>query len=172
MVGTSEGEFGDLSRLGDERLAEIFSQRRDDPQFLDALNEELKKRNSDEAVDLHIEVVKARRAFARAAMPRVAVVRPPQSGPVRNWLRTFLDRRSLTRPDGRAYLSTSNIDCCGALRPQGVVAGRYQPLADDGPIARDVRPNPLPAVVSGSEAKPSDMGAEGLASTPEANVRK
>ena len=63
---------------GSQRL---FQQRRDDPQFLDALNEELKRRDSDEAFDLHIEVVKARRAFARAAMPRVAAVRPPQSEP-------------------------------------------------------------------------------------------
>jgi hypothetical protein len=100
MAGTLGS--GDLSRLDDRRLAEIFQQRRDDPQFLDALNEELKQRDTDEAIDLQIEVVKARRAFARAARPREAAVRPPQSGPARNWLRTFLDRRSLTRPDGSA----------------------------------------------------------------------
>src|SRR6266404_9888700 len=101
MAATLEEEFSDLSRLDDGRLAEIFQQRRDDPQFLDALNEELKQRDSDEALDLQMEVVKARRAVPRAAMPSKVVLRPRQSGPVRDWLRAFLNGRSLVWPDGR-----------------------------------------------------------------------
>jgi hypothetical protein len=102
MAGTLQGELGDLSRLDDGRLAEIFQQRRDDQQFLDALNEELKQRDSDEALDLQIEVVKARRSFAGAAMSKQTVPRPRQSDPIRDWLCAFLDGRSLLRPDGRA----------------------------------------------------------------------
>jgi len=43
----------------------MFQRRGDDLAFLDALNEELKQRNSDTANDLHMKVVMARRALAR-----------------------------------------------------------------------------------------------------------
>ena len=102
MGSISDKELDDLSRLEDGQLAEIFQQKRDDPQFLDALNEELKKRASDEAVDLHIEVAKARRAFTRATMSGKTATGFLPSGPVRGWLSAFLQRRHLTRPDGRA----------------------------------------------------------------------
>ena len=64
-----------LSRLDDARLAEMFQQRGNDPQFLDALNAELKQRDSDAAFDLHLKVVMARRALVRSqtsAEPRRA----------------------------------------------------------------------------------------------------
>lgn len=103
MGSTSEREeVRDLSRLDDGRLAEMFRQRGNDPQFLDALNQELKQRDSDEAIDLQIEVVKARRALVRAATPYAALGGVVRSGPVRDWLRTFLAARNLARPDGRA----------------------------------------------------------------------
>jgi hypothetical protein len=89
-----------LSRLDDARLAEMFQQRDDDPQFLDALNEELKQRDSDAAFDLHMRVVLARRALVRSqrsAEPRRAS--PPQ--PLHDWLHAFLGARKLTRPDER-----------------------------------------------------------------------
>jgi hypothetical protein len=97
----SEGELKDLSRLDDGRLAELFQQRGDDPQFLDALNAELKQRDSDAAFDLHLRVVMARRALVRpqtSAEPRRAA-RP--SEPVDDWLHAFLDARKLTGPDER-----------------------------------------------------------------------
>lgn len=94
-------DFSDLSRLDDARLAEMFQQKRDDQAFLEALNEVLKHRDSDEATDLHLEVAEARRAFAKPAPPRQMVESPRQSGPVRDWLRAFLGARSLTAPDRR-----------------------------------------------------------------------
>jgi hypothetical protein len=105
-----EGEFGDLSCLDDLRLAEIFQQKRGDPLFLDALNEVLKQRDGDEAIDLQIEVVKARRAFSRPVLQTQAVVRPRQSGPVRDWLSAFLSARSLVGPDGRALYRYRMMD--------------------------------------------------------------
>lgn len=81
----------------------MFRERRDDLSFLDVLNEELKQRDSDEALDLQIQVVTARRTLTRVAAPARAAVRPAATGPVRAWLRAFLQRRRLARPDGRAF---------------------------------------------------------------------
>ena len=101
MAGTLERELRDLSRLDDGRLAEMFQQRGDDPQFLDALSAELKQRNSDASFDLHMRVVMARRALLRSqtsAGPR----RPaPQSEPVHDWLHAFLGARKVPGPDER-----------------------------------------------------------------------
>jgi hypothetical protein len=96
-----ETELRDLSRLDDGRLAEMFQQRGDDPQFLEALNAELKQRDSDAAFDLHMSVVMARRALVRSqtsAGPRRAA---SPSEPVHDWLHAFLGARKLTRPDER-----------------------------------------------------------------------
>jgi len=101
MGRMSEGELGALSRLDDGRLAEMFQQRGDDPQLLDALNAELKQRDSDAAFDLHMRVVMARRALVRSqtsAEPRRAA---PPSESVHDWLHAFLGVRKLTRPDER-----------------------------------------------------------------------
>ena len=95
------GELGELTRLDDAQLADIFQQRRNDPHFLDALNEELKKRHSDAAIYLQMEVVQSLRA-ARAAIPSASRDEPMHAGPVRDWLRAFLAARNLTHPDGRA----------------------------------------------------------------------
>ena len=104
MAGIFESRATDLSALSDGQLAEMFEQRRDDAQFLDALNEELKRRDSDEALDLQIEVVKARRLFTRATRTGETFVTPQSStSPVRDWLRAFLGARNLARPDGRAF---------------------------------------------------------------------
>jgi len=108
--GALEGEFGDLSCLDDLRLAEIFQLKRGDPLFLDALNEVLKQRDGDEAIDLQIEVVKARRAFSRPVLQTQAAVRPRQSGPVRDWLSVFLSARSLVGPDRRALYRYRMVD--------------------------------------------------------------
>lgn len=103
MGSMSEPETGDLSRLDDGRLAKLFQQRRNDPRFLDALNEELKQRNSDEANELHIEVTRARRALRPPAAPGAVAASAVRFGPVRNWLGAFLAARNMTRPDGRAF---------------------------------------------------------------------
>src|SRR6185503_3116053 len=97
----SEPETGDLSRLDDGRLGELFQQRRNDPRFLDALNEELKQRNSDDANDLHIEVIRARRALRPPATSDAVAVSVRRFRPVRDWLSAFLVTRNMTRPDGR-----------------------------------------------------------------------
>jgi hypothetical protein len=98
-VGVFEEKFGGLSRLDDSQLAEMFRNERHDSQFLDALNDVLKKRNSDQAFDLHIEVVNARRSLHSATPNEVLKVQ--QTSPVGSWLWGFLSARSLERPDGR-----------------------------------------------------------------------
>lgn len=97
----SQAELRDLSRLEDGRLAELFQQRRDDLQFLDALNEELKQRDSDAAIDLHMRVVMARRALVRSQTSAGPRRTAPPSEPVHDWLHAFLSARKLTRPDER-----------------------------------------------------------------------
>ena len=92
MGNTSGRELRELSRLDDGRLAEMFQRRGNDPQFLDALNAELKRRDSDASFDLHMKVVMARRALVRVAdiaEPRRAA---PPSEPVHDWLNAFLGR--------------------------------------------------------------------------------
>jgi hypothetical protein len=102
MMGRiSEGELGDLSRLDDERLAEMFQQRGDDPQFLESLNAELKRRNSDVAFDLHLRVVVARRALVRSQTPVEPRLAAPPSQTAHDWLHAFLGARRLARPDQR-----------------------------------------------------------------------
>jgi hypothetical protein len=101
MGSTSESKFGDLSLLDEGRLAEIFEQRGNDLTFLNALNEELKQRNSEAANDLHVKVVMVRRALVRAqtsAQPRRAAPSPES---LHHWLYAFLGARNLARPDGR-----------------------------------------------------------------------
>jgi hypothetical protein len=103
MGSTSEGEFRDLSLLDEGRLGEMFQRRGNDLTFLDALNKELKQRNSEAANDLHIKVIMARRALVRAqpsAEPRRAAP-PPE--PFHDWLHAFLRARNLARPDGRPF---------------------------------------------------------------------
>src|SRR5215831_15355561 len=56
-------------------------------------------------------------------------------------------RRKVERDPGRNYLTVR-----GHCAP-GLVAGRYQPLADDVTIAGDVRPNLSSAVDSEDKAK-------------------
>jgi hypothetical protein len=93
MGSGSERDITDLSCLDDRRLAEMFHRRGNDPQFLEALNVELKHRDGDAAVDLHIQVVMARRALVRRAAR--------QLDPAHDWLRAFLARRKLAHPDAR-----------------------------------------------------------------------
>ena len=93
MPSGSERDLRGLSGLDDRRLAEMFHRRGNDPRCLDALNVELKHRQGDAAVDLHFQVAKARRALVRLAVG--------QSDPAYDWLRSFLARRRLLRPDAR-----------------------------------------------------------------------
>lgn len=90
-----------MSQLSDQQLFEIYEQNRLSESILQALNEELKTRDSDAALDLHVEVARARRALARmAAVNRDAAAHAP-AGPVRGWLRDFFAARAMARPDGR-----------------------------------------------------------------------
>ena len=93
MPSGSETDLRGLSGLDDERLAEIFRQRGNDPRCLDALNAELKHRQGDTALDLHFQVAKARRALGHLAVG--------QSDQTSDWLRSFLAKRRLLRPDER-----------------------------------------------------------------------
>lgn len=101
MESASEGEGIDLPSLDDWQLAEAFQKRRHDLPFLNALNEELKKRKSEQSLGLHFDVNMARRALVRAASPAVAQAAPPSSSPVRDWMGTFFRTRVMPRPDGR-----------------------------------------------------------------------
>ncbi|MBR1240306.1 hypothetical protein JQ620_09230 [Bradyrhizobium sp. AUGA SZCCT0274] len=102
MGGELGDDFSDLSRLDDGQLADSFQRNRDDPRFLEALNEVLKRRDSDEAIALQIDVVKARRNLPLSVMPSGEGVRPRQPSPIGDWLGAFLLSRRLARPDGRA----------------------------------------------------------------------
>lgn len=99
----STEEFGDLSRLDDERLTRMFQERRHDSRFLDALNDELKRRDSDEAIDLQFEVIRTRRALAQAATSDKPAGTRPRSDAIHDWLQAFLRSRNIGRPDGRAF---------------------------------------------------------------------
>ncbi|MGL4964043.1 MAG: STY4851/ECs_5259 family protein [Inquilinus sp.] len=98
---TSEREFRDLSLLDEGRLAEMFQRSGNDLSFLNALNEELKQRNSDAANDLHIRVMMARRALVRAQPPAEPRHAASPSESVHDWLHALLGKRKLTRPDER-----------------------------------------------------------------------
>ncbi|MBE1203682.1 STY4851/ECs_5259 family protein [Aminobacter carboxidus] len=103
------GEYSDLSSLLDEQLAEMFQQRRDDLQFLEILNQELKSRTSDDALELQIEVVTLRRAARTSGCARMAS-KPLSSGPVREWLRAYLGARGLPQPNGEPLYRYRMVD--------------------------------------------------------------
>ena len=100
-MSASETEFGDLSILDERRLSEMFQGRSEDITFLDALNEELKRRNNDATNDLRIKVFMTRRALVRALSPAESRRAAPPSGSVKDWLHALLAARKLTRPDQR-----------------------------------------------------------------------
>lgn len=90
----------DLTSLADWQLVEMFQRHRLDAQFLEDLNEELKQRTSDDALELQLEVVRLRRA-ARSGEALASVARKPlSSGPVRDWLHAYFGARGLSRPNG------------------------------------------------------------------------
>ena len=122
-----------MSLLDDGQLAEMFQRRGNDLTLLDALNEELERRDNEAANDLHIKVVMARRALMRAqpsAEPRRAALRPetlsrlavcvsPRAGSPR------------VRMDGRSIATEwkmTNMNrpkrCCGAWRALAVWLSR------------------------------------------------
>lgn len=99
------GEDKELGGLTDEQLEALFERAGQDERILGALNEELKRRDSDEAIELHLKVVQAfrkARASAASASPASPPSPPPQLlGPVRRWLADFLAVRDLPAPNGR-----------------------------------------------------------------------
>jgi hypothetical protein len=101
MGSTTDKESGDLSRLDERRLAELFQQRGNDLQLLDALDEEFKRRRSTPALKLRIKVIEARRAL-RTTTSKEPAVSPLRPGSVREWLHAFLAARGIERPTGRA----------------------------------------------------------------------
>src|SRR5688572_32418870 len=69
-------------------------------------------------------------------------------------------------PSGRSGLRTCGLTTVPRHCTAGLVAGHFQPLADDGPVAgTSDQTLALPAVDSESEAKHSHMGTECFAST-------
>src|SRR5690606_17852478 len=81
--------YKSLVGLTDKQLVQLFRQHRNDVSFLERLNQELKKRTSDAAVELQIEVVTLLRAARGRAAPAGVAVSQVRSGPVREWLRAY-----------------------------------------------------------------------------------
>ena len=87
-----------LAALTDEALVSLFRERGTERAILEALNEELRGRDTDEAIELHLKVAAARRGLQSAVAAPAA---PMRTGPVRDWVRQFLLQRRLSVPDGR-----------------------------------------------------------------------
>lgn len=85
-----------LSELSDKRLREEFERGRSDLSTLEAINNELKVRYSDDAFDLQLEVVGALTALRKTAKLSSAPV-----DALARWTSSYLFRRSLQSPDGR-----------------------------------------------------------------------
>jgi len=93
-----------LAGLPTAELKSLFSRLQNDIQLLRQLNEELKKRDSDEATDLQIHVVMRIRALQGQNTGRDQIVVPARhmpEGPVRAWLAEFFQRRGIKGPDAR-----------------------------------------------------------------------
>jgi hypothetical protein len=103
METVSEPNPNSLSRVSDGQLAELFQQKSNDLPFLDILNEELKRRNTDEANHLHVQVIQARRTLVRQTVQPVSGVDATRPGPVHDWLHAFFAARQMARPDGRPF---------------------------------------------------------------------
>lgn len=104
-------DSGELKLLSDQALSRLFEQKKTDPELLLALRDELKNRDSDEALELlaAVAVARVRAAKLDQGLPRTTGISQPKStqapsayeGPVRAWIRAFLAARGLSEPDGR-----------------------------------------------------------------------
>ena len=84
-------------------LTELFTNRRNDLQFLEALNSELKRREGSEARKLQWRVAAAKQALTRAA-EEVNAKRPVMQAATMNhhaWISSFLSNRRLQQPDAQ-----------------------------------------------------------------------
>ena len=84
-----------LSEYSDEGLRAEFERSIDNLGRLEEISAALKPRSSDEAIELHMNVVLRLRTLKKAVSPPT----PPVALSV--WLSTYLFRRSLKSPDGR-----------------------------------------------------------------------
>lgn len=85
-----------LSEFSDERLREEFECGRNDLSTLEAINNELNARHSDDAFDLQLEVVGVLTALRTMSKPSF-----PSVDTFARWTSSYLFRRSLQSPDGR-----------------------------------------------------------------------
>ncbi|MFD2185096.1 STY4851/ECs_5259 family protein [Rhodoplanes azumiensis] len=99
----SEGDYGSLSGLPDGQLVRLFRERGRDPRFLETLNDELKRRTTDAAIDLQFEVVQARRALSQSAFPGRPQAARSHPDTLQDWLHAFLRARNIGGPDERAF---------------------------------------------------------------------
>lgn len=86
-----------LSEFSDGKLREEFERGRESLSALETLNLELKARDSDEAFDLQLEVVRVLTALKKSSARA-----PSSSDTLARWTSSYLFRRSLKSPDGRA----------------------------------------------------------------------
>lgn len=110
-----------LEQLSDPQLLALFKDRGHEPELLAALNEELKKRHTDEALELQMAVSAARvRLSKKAAATSTSVQQDPiadakrravTNGPVRSWLAKFFGARGLASTDGRPLFRYRMTDC-------------------------------------------------------------
>ncbi|GAA5543607.1 STY4851/ECs_5259 family protein [Brucella sp. NBRC 113783] len=84
-----------LKELSDHDLRAEFDRSRDDMVRLEEISGALKPRSSDDAIELHMEVLSLLRRLRKASSSST----PP--APKRHWNATFLLKRGLHTPDGR-----------------------------------------------------------------------
>lgn len=92
-----------LSTLSDDQLRREFERGRDDLSMLEAINNELNKRDTDDAFELQLDVVGVLAKLRKTAKPPSTPAKPtsmPADALVR-WKLSYLGRRGLEAPDGR-----------------------------------------------------------------------
>lgn len=104
MPPSSTSPLEELSNCDIQSLREKFQSRRTDLRFLELLNSELKKRNTDESNEFQIEVITAKKALSPPSRSTPAAIKASSTGAPspQNWVTSFLAARGLSRPTGRA----------------------------------------------------------------------
>lgn len=117
-----------LKELSDHDLRVEFNRSRDDMVRLEEISQVLKPRSSDDAIELHMEVLGLLRRLRKStgAMPKA---------PSRHWNAAFLLKRGLHSPDGRPLHQYRMTDQEYVELRQNVRLSTARLLQEDGPAA-------------------------------------